>query len=291
MSRQHELPLRFSARSVAANVWIGGVCAANNGRRHVRGGFTLVELLVVIAIIGVLSALLLSAVQHARERARIVQCSNNLRQIGLGLLNYESARRTLPMGAEFGTAHSWSSRILPSLEQSNLHAALDFGRFWEDAVNRDAVFVTLASFSCPTSRKSYPGATDYCGIAGSYHQTGSGPINNHNGVLFIADNASRRRVRLSEISDGLSNTIGVGEAAAVTEVNQGYWASGYHCFTHEEGGVNNSEGAYNEIASMHRSGANVLFCDGSVRFFGSELSGDVISSLCTRAGAELIGDF
>ncbi|MBD14236.1 MAG: hypothetical protein CMJ72_03605, partial [Planctomycetaceae bacterium] len=88
-----------------------------------QGGFTLVELLVVIAIIGVLIALLLPAVQAAREAARRSQCSNNLKQIGLGLLNYESARGHFPPGqykpenVNEKSAYSWSVWHLPYIEQ------------------------------------------------------------------------------------------------------------------------------------------------------------------------------
>jgi prepilin-type N-terminal cleavage/methylation domain-containing protein len=93
-----------------------------------RGGFTLVELLVVIAIIGVLVALLLPAIQAAREAARRAQCQNNLKQIGLACLNYESARRVLPYGnmisnSTGGTFHSgWTIEILPYVENSALKA-------------------------------------------------------------------------------------------------------------------------------------------------------------------------
>ena len=91
-------------------------------------GFTLVELLVVIAIIGVLVALLLPAVQAAREAARRSQCSNNLKQIGLGLLNYENAVKSFPPGeiALAGTFVSWSSTFLPYIEEQSIHDQLDF---------------------------------------------------------------------------------------------------------------------------------------------------------------------
>src|SRR5882724_1366526 len=88
---------------------------------HVRRGsaFTLVELLVVIAIIGILVALLLPAIQAAREAARRSQCQNNLKQIGLAITNYESATKTLPPGAFLGEGSAWSAFILPYLEEGN----------------------------------------------------------------------------------------------------------------------------------------------------------------------------
>lgn len=96
-----------------------------------RGGFTLVELLVVIAIIGVLVALLLPAVQAAREAARRSQCSNNLRQFSLGCLNHESATKRLPAGFTTmanspDTHHTWAAYVLPYLEQGALFSNIDF---------------------------------------------------------------------------------------------------------------------------------------------------------------------
>ena len=96
-----------------------------------RGGFTLVELLVVIAIIGVLVALLLPAVQAAREAARRSQCSNNLRQFSLGCLNHESANKRLPAGftslpGNYDVHHTWAAFTLPYLEQGALFSNIDF---------------------------------------------------------------------------------------------------------------------------------------------------------------------
>ncbi|MBL9163745.1 MAG: DUF1559 domain-containing protein [Planctomycetaceae bacterium] len=88
-------------------------------RRRSRPAFTLVELLVVIAIIGVLVALLLPAVQAAREAARRSQCANNLRQVGLALLNYESGTKHLPPGALMLEGSAWSIYLLPFIEETN----------------------------------------------------------------------------------------------------------------------------------------------------------------------------
>jgi len=267
------------------------VCGKGEKTSRFRTAFTLVELLVVLAIVGVLVGLLFPAVHSVRETSRRNACQNNLRQIGLGLSNYESSFRALPLGSEFGTGHAWSSRILPYLDQVGLNASIDFRKPWNDGANLTAASSQLSVFSCPSSLKDYAGATDYCGIAGTYRTTGAMISDGRNGVLFIADSPADRPVRNADIRDGLSNTIAVGEGVAVTEINFGYWACGLHCFTHEDGGVSNIEGGYNEIASLHPGGANVVFCDGSVQFLRTSLSDNAISALCTRAGAELVDGF
>lgn len=101
---------------------------AQNDRRRLAG-FTLVELLVVIAIIGILIALLLPAVQAAREAARRSQCKNNLKQVGLAMLNYESSRSKLPPGAFFREGSGWGAFILPYMEEG---AAFDWLTIGED---------------------------------------------------------------------------------------------------------------------------------------------------------------
>src|ERR1700704_1333018 len=91
-----------------------------------RRGFTLVELLVVIAIIGVLVALLLPAVQAAREAARRIKCQNNLKQIGIGLHNYHDTIGCFPPGATKSNTTSWHVHVLPFMEQKNLYDQFDF---------------------------------------------------------------------------------------------------------------------------------------------------------------------
>ena len=130
------------------------------GGRH---GFTLVELLVVIAIIGVLVALLLPAVQAAREAARRSQCTNNLKQIALGCLNYESTNKRLPRGTSFRAIKNtkpgtWVRDVLPYMEAGNVSDKIDYEREMTDArVNSSGVSnltiaqtTTLPTFICPS---------------------------------------------------------------------------------------------------------------------------------------------
>ncbi len=131
-----------------------------------RFGFTLIELLVVIAIIAVLIALLLPAVQSAREAARRIQCTNNLKQIGLAMHNYESSNGGLPPGALYygfgpGNASSfksgWSTRILAYLEQRQIYDSYNFSWTFTNWANQTAVKTTISAFICPSSPRG--GAT------------------------------------------------------------------------------------------------------------------------------------
>ena len=136
-----------------------------------RRGFTLIELLVVIAIIAVLIALLLPAVQAAREAARRAQCANNLKQIGLGIANYESANGSYPVGTVFGSGIAgctvpsilgdcqempWFVLMLPFFEQSPLANAFNFslgvagGGFAGVYAKQHGLYTRIASFQCPS---------------------------------------------------------------------------------------------------------------------------------------------
>ena len=131
---------------------------------HRRRGFTLIELLVVIAIIAVLISLLLPAVQSAREAARRAQCTNNLKQVGLAMHNYESAQGTLPPGVKGCCWGTWLNFILPYIEGSNLFNSYNYvgndryenlkiqtGQFrYGGAVNTTVTYNHVLTYLCPS---------------------------------------------------------------------------------------------------------------------------------------------
>ena len=204
-----------------------------------RRAFTLVELLVVIAIIGVLVGLLLPAVQAAREAARRMQCSNNLKQIGLSMHNYADAHRKFPPGWLFSDPRmanrgdrpnrapgwGWQTMILPYIEQGNLFNQISFdGRGLWEAPNNLVVNQTFALQRCPSSGDPehirlgpntipiQPGiaSSNYLGVAGSFVQSAysNQPDGRRNGMM-IED----RSMTFGDIPDGTSNTLLVGEVA------------------------------------------------------------------------------
>jgi len=216
-------------------------------------GFTLVELLVVIAIIGVLVALLLPAIQSAREAARRSQCANNLKQLGLAFLNYESTFQTLPFAytlyrqptAVGGMlAHSWGVMVLPYLEQGNLTSQYNASLSLADPNNQKVISTHLAVMQCPATpirNRLYrftvpagainPGdggpslptttlsfdesATDYSVTTGVRGVFANTAYANSGGAGGNRDGCleAGRTVRLAMITDGTSNTILLAEVA------------------------------------------------------------------------------
>lgn len=194
---------------------------------RVPRGFTLIEMLVVIAVVGLLVAMLLPAVQSAREAARRTQCSNNLKQIGLALHNYYDSLNTFPPAyqtaltptwGELGPGWGWGTMLLSHLEQGTLFNAVNFELQIGFAAEVTARTAIVATYLCPSSTGSGPvkflyggptgGADDLS--AGQYIASGGQPLfesdGETNGVFY-----RNSLMRLSSINDGLSNTFMIGE--------------------------------------------------------------------------------
>jgi len=217
-------------------------------QRRLRSGFTLIELLVVIAIIAILIALLVPAVQKVRESAARTQCQNNMKQIGLAMLNFESTYKAFPPGAlrspasgtvgplykKFGVTangvkHSWAVFILPYMEQNAVHKQYSFNADCTAAVNQTARESSIALFLCPSAPGGSPRYLDKTVGTATVRFAGAdyAPNNAYSrtlesaGLVDIAANALARtgilRVNVTysipEITDGTSNTFLISEDA------------------------------------------------------------------------------
>ncbi len=198
--------------------------------------FTLVELLVVIAIIGILVALLLPAIQAARESARRMECMNHLKQMGLAIQTYHDVKKQYPMGRNGNKQHavSWAYYILPQIEENTLYDAYDETKRVDDPINAPTMRTPIAIYACPSRRpaaadrnfddndnapapdkQGVASLGDYAANAGVEEDTGSevedyigpGLIDPSDaGPIFTGSNIHARRVL-----DGLSKTLAIGE--------------------------------------------------------------------------------
>ncbi len=291
--------------------------------RRRANGFTLVELLVVIAIIGILIALLLPAVQSAREAARRMQCSNNLKQMGLALHNYATAHREyFPIGGTGSARHALFTAMLPYLEQQALHDDLDLKSTSVTTHNEPHRYTGVSTYICPTwpheaiyrgmSLSYQNGAmTTYQGLAGAYPTVdpyttaahGNLPKNGMFGWGFPR--------RISEITDGLSNSLAISEFVQIDQEGGTYGAPPGNVRPWILGATtDDSRGSYamkaavhplnakldrakDKIAfnwlpqgSFHSGGANFAAADGSVHFLSENISFDLYRQLMTVNGGE-----
>jgi prepilin-type N-terminal cleavage/methylation domain-containing protein/prepilin-type processing-associated H-X9-DG protein len=286
-----------------------------------RHGFTLVELLAVIAIIGVLVALLLPAMQAAREAARKAQCANNLRQIARALHAYHDGRRSFPPSTVVDKYYrgwwSWTARILPELDERPLYERLDLREdVWANCHKvKPYTSQRLAVLVCPSdpnggqvheSDDECPGGegfalTNYFGCRGTTRPNpeadGFSPLDLAHDGVFPGVN---RTARLAQIVDGASKTILVGERPADPALLLGWWAAGVGI---DERGLGDqvldlSEGFYSEdhtaesrlfrYWSHHPSGAQFAMCDGSVRFLAYSIDEPTFRALGSRNGGEIV---
>ena len=254
-------------------------------------GFTLVELLVVIAVIGMLVALLLPAVQAAREAARRAHCQNNLKQIGLGLQQYHDQHEVFPIGciewrrwlSTTGRQLAWSAYLLPFLEQQPLYDRLDLSKPFDDPVNANPASTVLSVYVCPSSASEIAHSSSgrapshYGGIYGERIVPPNDPPK---GVMLI-DQA----ISIPEVLDGAAFTLIVAEDSKFLD---GQWINGRNIFD-QAFAINRAPEFENDIRSEHPGGANAVTCSGSVHFLSEQLDLKVLAALCTRAGDEPIG--
>jgi prepilin-type N-terminal cleavage/methylation domain-containing protein/prepilin-type processing-associated H-X9-DG protein len=286
-------------------------------RTSKRPGFTVIELLVVIGIIAALLALIFPAIQRIRATADQLRCANNMRQIGIALHLYHGDRRALPPGCSYknGTdpyPHmAWCTRILPYLEQDAAWQTADreFRRvsFFLGPPVHTSLAKEMTIFVCPTDGRRSGDAGGF--VVGFTHYLGVGGLNQNtrDGVLFLDSN-----VRLTDIRDGASNTLMVGERPPSAKNDLGWWYAGWGqnkngsgdsvlgvrelcnyinaqgCppgpYSFRRGDLQNQCDAFH-FWSLHPGGANFLFADATVRFL-SYAADAVLPALATRNGGE-----
>jgi prepilin-type N-terminal cleavage/methylation domain-containing protein len=303
-----------------------GPCSRSKSR-----GFTLIELLVVIAIIGVLVAILLPAVQQAREAARRAQCLNNMKQIGIGFHNYESTHGGFPACRwTFGSATSgsgWGVRLLPYIDQTALFNKYDFTKNYFDTENGDVIKSIVPVFRCPSAPD--PGliacvkaATTT--LSGTFGAPGDYAVTHLLNAQYQVNGAQAKPAlptenaigRIADIKDGTSNTILVHEQAGrpdyyirgqkqatstgmTNPVWWGPWAS-YRHFTYQSYSATGTATGFactincnngQGTYGFHTGGAHVTLCDGSGRFLSESLDAKLMFALMSREGSEPIGEF
>ena len=285
---------------------------------RVRTAFTLVELLVVIAIIGVLVALLLPAVQSAREAARRMQCSSHLRQMGLGVINFEDVNKMLPY-TRTDPSETWAVLILPYIEQQAQYSLWDLKKNYYNQTDQ-ARLPSASVMLCPSRRKAprqskdnnfdklqgdvnapfVPGGvSDYAVNCGTKDgQTDYYPDSPFSGIVYSIDTACNgpfwykgKPMRLAMITDGLGNTLFLGEKhISVKELDfEGSTYNGDNGQPFKKAGVGNAiirsptiTGNMSRFGSWHPGVCQFVMGDDSVRVIRNEIDLTTLGYLAHR---------
>ncbi len=293
--------------------------------RSSRRGFTLIELVVVIAIIGLLVALLVPAVQRARAAAARTECGNNLKQIGLAVHQYHDANKSLPAGVRWQNGKdpyqfaSWLTFLLPYVEQQALWGATQNAYRQTRSFLQNPPHIGLATvvpvFACAADSRTAQvqfaqrdnvsvALTSYLGVEGL-------DLSTLDGILFRDSH-----IRMTDITDGTSNTLMAGERPPSTDFQYGWWYAGIgqrytgsadmilgvceqnvlpvtkgSCppgtYSFGPGSFNNQCDMYHVWSPHLGDGANFLFADGSVHFL-SYSAAPLLPALASRAGGETL---
>ena len=238
----------------------------------------------------ILVALLLPAVQQAREAARRTQSKNNLKQIGLAMHNYHDIFNEFPRGTvpndelEPDERLSWAYSILPFIEQQALHESIDGEAGWETEENSQAVLTAVPAFQNPSQPgvRTNPSAGDYVAMAGVGEDAAILENDDPRAGIF----GYNRRCRFRDITDGTSNTIMITDSS---EPTPSYLAGGRATIKgfSQSPYLNGPDG----IGSPHAGVVQVLLGDGSVRAISVNIDETTLEALATKAGAEVVGEF
>jgi prepilin-type N-terminal cleavage/methylation domain-containing protein len=289
--------------------------------RRWNHAFTLVELLVVIAIIGLLVAMLLPAVQSSREAARRSSCTNNLKQIGLAVAGYQLAKSVYPPSntddvfewdaAEWLRNHSWASLVMPYVEDSPLHDAINFNISSMNVANERAAGTVVPIYRCPSYTGPNLTEDDHYQpqkyAIGNYVSIGASDVDHIWGVNFKPEGVifPLSDIRPKEVTDGLSKTMFIAESR---EERMRVWIDGrigaFTALIYDTGGMapNANSISLNVTpyyddgdihceygpSSMHPGGALHLYGDGSVHFLVNTIVPASYVALLTRAGGEIV---
>jgi prepilin-type N-terminal cleavage/methylation domain-containing protein len=278
-------------------------------------GLTLVELLVVVAIVGALVALVLPAVQAARESSRRAECQNHLRQIGVALNLHVDDRGAFPVGCtgcrrivppDGGPALpqrfiSWNVQLLPLIEQPDLWTAFDFAAASYQPVNKAVGADVITLFLCPSTvedgvwqtRGLWQGCafTDYAGIYGVEGPGHDADPNDPIPLQWLSDSSlgvmlNEEAVAPKQVIDGLSRTAAIGETIMRRQA-EAEWISGNNLFAqHASTPINTPTDHPNELGSPHPGGASLVFCDARVEFVAEAIDQAVLNAMLTKAGGE-----